>query len=164
MRTGMTVQFKYDSLIALSSSLLKAKHMHSQELKMSLTKKRCVKEKGEKCYTWTVSHRVKVTVGEHEMLRAAFRLEPDSDVGDAIIEAGETSEKVNGERTSGALHVHRQLMGARCTLNLDVLNLLQQVANCEDFILLAADWPRANAGDLLQVPSTSGDGDRTENR
>lgn len=87
------------------------------------------------------------------MLRPAFRLQPDGDVGDTVIEAGEASEKVNGERAGGTLHVHRELMGSRCGVSPDLLNLLQQVAHCQDFILLAAHRPRADAGDLLQVPS-----------
>ncbi len=89
------------------------------------------------------------------MLRPTLRLQPDSDVGDTVIEAGEASEKVNGERAGGTLHIYRKLMGARCGLNPDVLNLLQQVAHCQDFILGAAHRPGADAGDLLQVPSRS---------
>lgn len=89
------------------------------------------------------------------MLRPTLRLQPDSNVGDTVIEAGEASKKVNGESASGTLHIHRELMGTRCGLCPDALNLLQQVADCQDFILLAAHWPRANAGDLLQVPSRS---------
>lgn len=87
------------------------------------------------------------------MLGPTLRLQPDSNVGDTVIEAGEASEKVDGERAGGTLHVYRELMGACCGLNPDVLNLLQQVAHCQDFILRAAHWPGADAGDLLQVPS-----------
>lgn len=101
--------------------------------------------------TWTVGDGVKVAVGEHEVLRAALWLQPDHNVGDAVIEAGEAPKKVNGEGPGGALHVHRQLMGARRRLTPDVLDLLQQVAHCQDFILLAAHGPGADAGDLLQV-------------
>lgn len=104
--------------------------------------------------TWAVGHCVKVTVGEHEMVCATLRLQPDSDVGDTVIEAGEAAKKVNGERAGGTLHIHRELMGARCCFNPDFLNLLQQVAHCQDFILRAANRPRADAGDLLQVLST----------
>lgn len=87
------------------------------------------------------------------MLRPTLRLQSDSNVGDAVIEAGEASEKVNGERAGWTLHIYRELMGARCGLYPDVLNLLQQVAHCQDFILRAAHWPGADTGDLLQVPS-----------
>lgn len=87
------------------------------------------------------------------MFRATFGLQPDSNVGDMVIEAGEASEKVNGERAGGTLDIHRELMGTRRRLRLDVLDLLQQVAHCEDLVLRAAHWSRANAGDLLQVPS-----------
>lgn len=86
------------------------------------------------------------------MLRPTLRLQSDSNVGDTVVEAGEASKKVYGERAGGTLHIYRELMGARCGLNPDVLNLLQQVAHCQDFILRAAHWPRADAGDLLQVP------------
>lgn len=89
------------------------------------------------------------------MLRTTFGLQPDGDVGDTVIEAGEASKKVDGERAGGTLHVHCELMGACCGLDPDVLNLLQQVAHCQDFILLTAHWPRTDAGDLLQVPSRS---------
>lgn len=95
-----------------------------------------------------------MAVGQHEMLRPTLRLQPDSDVGDAVIEAGEASQKVDGEGASGTLDIHRQLMGARCRLNPDSLYLLQQVAHCQDLVLLAAHRPRADAGDLLQVSST----------
>lgn len=98
------------------------------------------------------------------MLRATFRLQPDSNVGDTIIEAGEASKKVNGERAGGALHIYRELMGACCGLKPDALNLLQQVAHCQDFILLAAHWPRADAGDLLQVPSRLSGEEKSEKR
>lgn len=104
-------------------------------------------------YTWTVGYCVKVAVSEHEMLCTTLGLKPDSDVGDTVIEAGEASEKINGERTGGMLHVHCELMWACCGLHPDVLNLLQQIAHGEDFILLTAHWPRANAGDLLQMSS-----------
>lgn len=87
------------------------------------------------------------------MLGPTLRLQPDSNVGDAVIEAGEASEKVDGEGASGTLDIHCQLMGARCGLDPDVFYLLQQVAHCQDLILHAAHWPWANAGDLLQVPS-----------
>lgn len=96
------------------------------------------------------------------MLRPTLRLQPHSNVGDTVIEAGEASEKVDGEGAGGTLDIHRQLMGARCGLNPDDLYLLQQVPHCQDFILLAAHGPRANAGDLLQVPSRLwGDGKET---
>lgn len=101
--------------------------------------------------TWTVGHGVKVAVGEHEVLRSALWLQPDRNVGDAVIEAGEAAEKVDGEGPGGALHVHRQLVGARRRLNPDMLDLLQQVAHRQDFVLLAAHRPGADAGDLLQV-------------
>lgn len=87
------------------------------------------------------------------MLRPTLRLQPHGNVGDTVIEAGEASEKVDGEGAGGTLDIHRQLMGARCGLSPDDLYLLQQVPHCQDFILLAAHGPRANAGDLLQVPS-----------
>lgn len=90
------------------------------------------------------------------MLRPGFRLQPDSNVGDTVIEAGEASQKVNGESAGGTLHIYRDFMGARCGLNPDFLDLLQQVAHCQDFVLMAAHWPRAHAGDLLQVLSTFG--------
>lgn len=101
--------------------------------------------------TWTVGDGVKVAVGEHEVLRAALRLQPDRDVGDAVVEAGEAPEEVDGEGPGGALHVHRQLVGARRRLSPDLLDLLQQVAHGQDFVLLAAHGPGAHAGDLLQV-------------
>lgn len=101
--------------------------------------------------TWTVGDGVKVAVGEHEVLRSALWLQPDHNVGDAVIEAGEAPKKVDGEGPGGALHVHRQLMGARRRLSPDLLDLLQQVAHCQDLVLLAAHGPRAHAGDLLQV-------------
>lgn len=87
------------------------------------------------------------------MLRPTLRLQPDSNVGDAVIEAGEAAQKVDGEGAGGTLHIHRQLMGARRRLNPDSLDLLQQVAHCQDLILLAAHWAGADAGDLLQVSS-----------
>lgn len=101
--------------------------------------------------TWTVGDGVKVAVGEHEVLRAALGLQPDRNVGDAVVEAGEAPEKVDGEGPGGALHVHRQLVGARRRLSPDLLDLLQQVAHGQDFVLLAAHGPGAHAGDLLQV-------------
>lgn len=101
--------------------------------------------------TWTVGDGVKVAVGEHEVLRAALWLQPDHDVGDAVIEAGEAPKEVDGEGPGGALHVHRQLMGARRRLGPDLLDLLQQVAHRQDLVLLAAHGPGAHAGDLLQV-------------
>lgn len=86
---------------------------------------RILQEKDESSHTWTVGHCVKVAVGQHEMLRPTLWLQPDSDVGDAVIEAGEASKKVNGESAGGTLHVHRELMGARCCLDPNVLYLLQ---------------------------------------
>lgn len=93
-----------------------------------------------------------MAVCQHEVLRAAFRLQPDGDVGDAVVEAGEASQEVDGERAGGTLHVHRELVRARHRLPPDVLDLLQQVAHRQDLVLLAAHGPRAHAGDLLQVP------------
>lgn len=94
-----------------------------------------------------------MAVSEHEMLCTTLGLKPDSNVGDMVIEAGEASKKVNGERAGGTLHIHCELMWACCGFHPDVLNLLQQITHGEDFILLTAHWPRANAGDLLQVLS-----------
>ncbi len=93
-----------------------------------------------------------MAVSEHEVLGPTLRLQPDGNIGDSIIEAGEASEEVNGERPGGTLHVHCELMRARCRLHPNVLDLLQQVAHCKDFILLAAHRPRADTRDLLQVP------------
>lgn len=101
--------------------------------------------------TWTVGYGVKVAVGEHEMLRSALRLQPDRNIGDTVIEAGEASQEVDGEGPGGALDIHSQLMGPRCRLDLNVLYLLQQVAHCQDFILLAAHGPGPHAGDPLQM-------------
>lgn len=92
-----------------------------------------------------------MAVGEHEVLRSPLRLQPDRDVGDAVVEAGEAPEKVDGEGAGGALDVHRQLMGARRRLSPDVLYLLQQVAHRQHLVLLAAHGPGADAGDLFQV-------------
>lgn len=92
-----------------------------------------------------------MAVGEHEVLRSSLWLQPDRNVGDAVVEAGEAAEKVDGEGPGGALHVHRQLMGARRRLDPDMLDLLQQVAHRQDFVLLAAHRPGAHAGDALQV-------------
>jgi len=111
-------------------------------------------KKGSECLcTWTIGHRVKVAVGEHQVLAATLGLQPDGDVGDTVIKAGESSKKVNGERARWTLHVYRELMSAGCRLHSDALYLLQQVTHRQDLILLTAHWPRANAGDLLQVPS-----------
>lgn len=87
------------------------------------------------------------------MLRPAFRLQPDGDVGDMVVEAGESSQEVDGEGARRTLHIHRELMGARRRLSLDDLDLLQQVVHGQDFIFRAPHWTGANAGDLLQVPS-----------
>lgn len=92
-----------------------------------------------------------MAVGEHEVLSSTLRLQPDRDVGDTVVEAGEAPKEVDGEGPGGALDVHRQLMGARCRLGPDVLYLLQQVVHGQDFILRAAHGPGADAGDLLQV-------------
>lgn len=103
--------------------------------------------------TWTVGHCVKVAVGQHEVLGAALGLQPHGDVGDPVIEAGEAAQEVDGEGAGGPLDVHRQLVGPRRRLSTDAFNLLQQVADRQDFVLVAADRPRPNAGDLLQVLS-----------
>lgn len=87
------------------------------------------------------------------MLSAPFRLQLDNDVGDPVIETGEASKKVDGKCAGGPLHVHAELMVAERRLHLDLFNLFQQVAHCQDLILLAAHWPRANASDLCQVSS-----------
>lgn len=92
-----------------------------------------------------------MAVGQHEVLRSALRLQPDRNIGDTLIEAGEASEEVDGEGAGGTLDVHSQLMGPRCCLDLNVLYLLQQVAHCQDFILLAAHGPGPHAGDPLQM-------------
>lgn len=65
-----------------------------------------------------------MAVGKHEMLTAALGLQPDGNVGDVVVEAGETSEKVDGERAGGMLHVHRELVRASCGLGSDALYLL----------------------------------------
>lgn len=101
--------------------------------------------------TWTVGHRVKVAVGQHEVLRAALGLQPHGDVGDPVVEAGEAPQEVDGEGAGGPLHVHRQLVGPRRRLRPDAFDLLQQVAHRQDLVLVAADRPRPHAGDLLQV-------------
>lgn len=98
------------------------------------------------------------------MLRAALGLEPDDDVGDPIIEAGEAPEEVDGEGSGGTLDVDRQLVGPRCRLQPDVFDLLQQVAHRQDLVLMAAHRPRAHAGDLLQMMSVErGDCDAASN-
>jgi len=88
------------------------------------------------------------------MLRSTFGLEPDGNVGDTVVEAGEASEKVDGESAGGTLHIYGDLVVARCGFHPDVLNLLQQIAHRQDFVLRAAHRTRPDAGDLLQVPST----------
>lgn len=107
--------------------------------------------------TWTVGYGVKVAVGEHEVLCSSLRLQPDRDISDTVIEAGEASEEVDGEGAGGALDVHRQLMGPRCRLHLNVLDLLQQVAHRQHFVLLAAHGPGPHAGDPLQMSPGSRD-------
>lgn len=86
------------------------------------------------------------------MLAAPFGLQPDNNIGDVVVEAGETAEEVDGEGAGGSLHVHGELMRARRRLRSDLLYLPQQVAHRQDLVLLAAHWPGADAGDLLQVP------------
>lgn len=92
-----------------------------------------------------------MAVGEHEVLRSALRLQPDRNIGDTVIEAGEASQEVDGEGPGGSLDVHSQLMEPRCRLHLNVLYLLQQVAHRQDFVLLAAHGPGPHAGDPLQM-------------
>lgn len=87
------------------------------------------------------------------MLTAALGLQPDSNVGDVVVEACEPAEEVDGERAGGMLHVHRELVRAGGGLGSDALYLLQQVSHCQDLVLLAAHGSRANAGDLLQMLS-----------
>lgn len=103
--------------------------------------------------TWAVGHRVKVAVGQHEVLRAALGLQPHGDVGDPVVEAGEAPQEVNGEGPGGPLDVNRQLVGPGRRLRTDAFDLLQQVAHRQDLVLEAADGPRPHAGDLLQVMS-----------
>ena len=93
--------------------------------KLTQRKGSFVKEEEESFYTWTVGHCVKVAVGQHAMLRPILGLQPDSNIGDSVIEAGEASEKVNRERAGGSLHIHCELMWACCCLHSDLLNLLQ---------------------------------------
>lgn len=103
--------------------------------------------------TRAVGHRVKVAVGEHEVLGATFGLQLHCDVSDAVVETCEPSEKVDGERSGGTLHVHSDPVRPRRRPHSDVLDLLQQVAHRQDLVLPAADGPRADAGDLFQVSS-----------
>lgn len=116
-------------------------------------RRQAVEKKQKECFllTWTVGDGVKVAVGEHEVPRSALGLQPDGNIGDTVIEAGEASQKVDGEGAGGALDVHSQLMGPGCCLRLNVLDLLQQVAHGQDFVLLAAHGPGPHAGDALQV-------------
>ena len=104
--------------------------------------------------TWTVGHRVEVTVGQHEVRRPGFGLQLDSHVGDAVVEAGEAPEEVDGEGARGPLHVHAETVRGprRRHLGLDVLDLLQQVGHSQHLILRAAHRPRAHSGDAFQVP------------
>ena len=89
------------------------------------------------------------------MFGPSLGLQPDGDVGDAVVEAGEAPEEVDGEGAGGTLHICRELVGARCRLDPDFLDLLQQVAHGQDLVLMTAHRPRAHAGDLLQVHSRS---------
>ena len=104
--------------------------------------------------TWTVGHRVEVAVGQHEMRRPGLGLQLDGHVGDAVVEAGEAPEEVDGEGAGGPLHVHAEAVGVprRRHLRLDVLDLLQQVGHRQHLVLRASHRPRAHAGDAFQVP------------
>lgn len=114
-------------------------------------------QKTSDCFsTWAVSHSVKVAVGEHEMLAATFGLQLDDNISDVVVEARETTEKVDGERAGGSLHVYSDLMRPRRRPRSDVLYLLQQVTHRQDLVLLAPHRPGADAGDLLQVPPRLG--------
>lgn len=105
-----------------------------------------------------------MAVGEHEVPRSALGLQPDRNIGDAVVEAGEASQEVDGEGAGGALDVHGQLMGPGRRLHLNVLDLLQQVAHGQDLVLLAAHGPGPHAGDPLQVSPGAGDKGRSDER
>lgn len=98
-----------------------------------------------------------MAVGQHQVLSSALGLQPDRNIGDPVVEAGEAPEEVDGEGPGGALDVHGQLVGARCRLLLNVLDLLQQVAHRQDLVLLAAHGPGSHTGDPLQMSSGLGD-------
>lgn len=111
------------------------------------------RKKKKECFflTWAVGDGVEVAVGQHQVLRSALGLQPDRNVGDPVVEAGEAPQEVDGEGPGGALDVHGQLMGARRRLLLNALDLLQQVAHRQDLVLLAAHGPGSHAGDPLQM-------------
>lgn len=94
-----------------------------------------------------------MAVGKHEVLGAAFGLQPHSDVGDTVVEAGKAPQEVDGEGASGPLDIYRQLVGPCCRLCTDAFNLLQQVLHRQNLVLVAANRPWPHTGDLLQVVS-----------
>ena len=62
--------------------------------------------------TRTVGHRVKVAVGQHEVLSPSLGLQADSDVADPIVVGGEPSQEVNAEGACGSLDVHSDRVGS----------------------------------------------------
>lgn len=106
-------------------------------------------------YTWTVSHSVKMTVGQHEVLGATLRLQFHSNVRDLVIVTGEATQEVDAEGASGLLHIHSNGMGASHALLLDFLNLSQQVTHGHHLILHTSHWSRTHTGDAFQVCSAT---------